>query len=55
MIGKILNIITYWEESEQSEAIKQVRFIPNTVGRPGRCCNPKKILQFLPSFKLAQN
>ena len=49
------NIITNWEESEQSEVLaNKLGLFQMQLGVWGRC-NPRKILQFLPSFKMTQN
>ena len=49
------NIITYWEESEQREVLaNKLGLFQMQLGAWGRC-NPRKILKFLPSFKMTQN
>ena len=53
-LGKYCIVGKIWAKQGVEE---QVWFVPNTVGVRGfrGSCNPKKMLQFLPSFKLGNN
>ena len=55
LINDCRNIIAYWEESKQSEALADSFHIVDSWWGWGWTAQPRDILQFVPSFKFGNS